>query len=81
MLRSYDQIRFEAPVSRLVAAGERCTIVAGGDERYRTRWHWHDCAMILLPVSGAVEFRDETRQAGTWLAEDRFVFVPKSRNA
>jgi len=79
MLRSYEQIRFDVPASRLLAAGERCFMVDGGGKGYRTRWHWHDCAMILLPISGSVEFRDETRHAGTWLAEDRFVVVPKTQ--
>jgi AraC family transcriptional regulator len=79
VLRSYDQIRFDVPASRLLAAGERCFMVDGGGKRYRTQWHWHDCAMILLPISGSVEFRDESRHAGTWLAQDRFVVVPKSQ--
>jgi AraC family transcriptional regulator len=79
MLRSYDQIRFDVSGSRLLAAGERCFMVDGGGKRYRTRWHWHDCVMILLPTSGSVEFRDESRHAGTWLAHDRFVVVPKTQ--
>ena len=79
MLRAYDQIRFDVPASRLVAAGERCFMVDGGGKRYRTLWHWHDCVMILLPTSGSVEFRDESRHAGTWLAHDRFVVVPRSQ--
>ena len=79
MLRSYEQIRFDVPAPRLLAAGDRCFMVDGGGKRYRTHWHWHDCAMILLPTSGSVEFRDETRQAGTWLAQDRFVVVPKTQ--
>src|SRR5258705_10740356 len=54
-------------------------MVDGGGTRYRTPWHWHDCAMILLPISGSVEFRDESRHAGTWLAQDRFVVVPKTQ--
>lgn len=54
-------------------------MVDGGGKRYRTQWHWHDCAMILLPISGSVEFRDESRHAGTWLAQDRFVVVPKTQ--
>jgi AraC family transcriptional regulator len=79
VLRSYDQIRFDVPASRLLAAGERCFMVDGGGQRYRTQWHWHDCAMILLPINGSVEFRDESRHAGTWLAQDRFVVVPKTQ--
>jgi AraC family transcriptional regulator len=79
VLRSYDQIRFDVPASRLLAAGERCFMVDGGGKRYRTHWHWHDCVMILLPISGSVEFRDESRHAGTWLAQDRFVVVPKTQ--
>ena len=79
MLRSYDQIRFDVPASRLLAAGEGCFMIDGGGKRYRTPWHWHDCVMILLPISGSIEFRDETRHAGTWLAQDRFVVVPKTQ--
>jgi len=67
------------PASRLLAAGERCFMVDGGGQRYRTQWHWHDCAMILLPINGSVEFRDESRHAGTWLAQDRFVVVPRTQ--
>ena len=79
MLRSYDQMRFDAPVSRLLAGDDRCFMVDGGGKGYRTRWHWHDCTMILLPTSGSMEFRDESRRAGTWLAQDRFVMVPKAQ--
>jgi AraC-like DNA-binding protein len=79
VLRSYDQIRFDVPASRLLAAGEGCFMIDGGGKRYQTPWHWHDCVMILLPVSGSVEFRDESRHAGTWLAQDRFVVVPKKQ--
>jgi AraC-like DNA-binding protein len=35
--------------------------------------------MILLPSRGAIQFKDETRRAGTWLSEDRFVVVPKTQ--
>jgi AraC family transcriptional regulator len=35
--------------------------------------------MILLPSRGAINFKDETRRAGTWLSEDRFVVVPKTQ--
>ena len=80
MLRSYDQIRFDVPASRLLAAGEGCFMIDGGGKRYRTPWHWHDCVMILLPICGSVEFSDESRHAGTWLAQDRFVVVPKSQS-
>lgn len=54
-------------------------MVDGGGKRYRMPWHWHDCAMILLPISGSIEFKDESRHAGTWLAQDRFVVVPKTQ--
>jgi AraC family transcriptional regulator len=50
----------------------------GGGDNYYMPWHWHDCLMILLPRVGSVDFRDETRRAGAWLSEDRFVVVPKN---
>lgn len=51
--------------------------MTGGGLHYRTQWHWHDCAMILMPARGTIAFRDETRRSVTWLSEDRFVVVPK----
>lgn len=51
--------------------------MTGGGLHYRTQWHWHDCAMILVPARGTIAFRDETRRSVTWLSEDRFVIVPK----
>lgn len=51
--------------------------MTGGGPQYRTQWHWHDCAMILVPARGTIAFRDETRGSVTWLSEDRFIFVPK----
>lgn len=51
--------------------------MTGGGPHYRTQWHWHDCAMILVPARGTIAFRDETRRSVTWLSEDRFVVVPK----
>jgi AraC-like DNA-binding protein len=77
MLRSFEQIRCSAPPSRLLDAGEHRAVVTGGGLQYRTQWHWHDCAMILIPASGTIAFRDETRRSVTWLSEGRFVVVPK----
>lgn len=51
--------------------------MTGGGLHYRTRWHWHDCAMILVPARGTIAFRDETRRSVTWVSEDRFVVVPR----
>ncbi|WP_164547385.1 MULTISPECIES: helix-turn-helix domain-containing protein [unclassified Bosea (in: a-proteobacteria)] len=51
--------------------------MTGGGRHYRTQWHWHDCAMILVPTRGTIAFRDETRRSVTWLSEGRFVVVPK----
>jgi len=51
--------------------------VTGGGPHYRTQWHWHDCAMILVPARGTIAFRDETRRSVTWVSEDRFIVVPR----
>jgi AraC-like DNA-binding protein len=78
MLRSIQTLRDTSADARIVAAdGDQFALVGGGNDYYMP-WHWHDCLMILLPRVGAVDFRDETRTAGTWLSEDRFVVVPKT---
>ncbi|MDB5653728.1 MAG: hypothetical protein JWQ94_1341 [Tardiphaga sp.] len=78
MLRSIQTLRDSSADARIIAAdGDPFALVGGGDEYYMP-WHWHDCLMILLPRVGAVNFRDETRTAGTWLTEDRFVVVPNT---
>jgi AraC-like DNA-binding protein len=77
MLRSFEQVRSSASPSRLLDAREQCATVTGGGLKYRTPWHWHDCAMVLMPASGTIALRDETRRSVTWLSEDRFVVVPK----
>lgn len=77
MLRSFEHIRHSAPPPRLLDASEQRAVVTGGGPDYRTQWHWHDCAMILVPARGTIAFRDETRRSVTWLSEDRFVVVPK----
>ena len=78
MLRSIQTLRDTSVDGRVLAAdGDQLALVGGGDDYYMP-WHWHDCLMILLPRVGAIDFRDETRKAGTWLSEDRFVVVPKS---
>jgi AraC-like DNA-binding protein len=77
MLRSFEHIRHSAPPPRLLDASEQRAVVTGGGLHYRTQWHWHDCAMILVPARGVIAFRDETRRSVTWLSEDRFVIVPK----
>lgn len=77
MLRSFEHIRLSAPPPRLLDASEQRAVVTGGGPHYRTQWHWHDCAMILVPVRGTIAFRDETRRSVSWLSEDRFIVVPK----
>ena len=78
MLRSIQTLRdISADARTLAADGDQLALVGGGDNYYMP-WHWHDCLMILLPRVGSVDFRDETRTAGTWLSEDRFVAVPKT---
>jgi AraC-like DNA-binding protein len=74
----YD-IRTAAPTSSLVAADEDHTILtAGGRGEYRIPWHSHDCIMIVMPVRGAINYRDESCRDGTCLSEERFVVVPKA---
>ncbi|HEV2513229.1 AraC family transcriptional regulator [Bosea sp. (in: a-proteobacteria)] len=77
MLRSFEHIRDSVPPPRLLDASEQRAVVTGGGPHYRTQWHWHDCAMILVPARGTIAFRDETRRSVAWLSEDRFVVVPK----
>ncbi|MGO4739904.1 helix-turn-helix domain-containing protein [Bosea sp. 2KB_26] len=76
MLRSIQQLRDTSAVGALLADGQEQLTLMGGGSEYRMPWHWHDCLMIFLPHVGAVDFRDETRQSGAWLSEDRFVVVP-----
>jgi AraC-like DNA-binding protein len=60
---------------RRASDGAPLALIGGGDD-YHTPWHWHDCLMIMLPRIGAVDFRDESRKAGSWLSEDQFAVVP-----
>jgi AraC-like DNA-binding protein len=75
MLRSCDEIRSEAPDAQLISSGADHAVVSGGGASYRTKWHWHDCLMILLPGKGAVSFRHEKFRS--WLSAERFIVVPK----
>jgi len=78
--RRHDEIRSIAPSSCVIASDEHHTVLAaGGDETFRIPWHSHDCLMILMPIRGAINFRDELYRDGTCLSEDRFVVVPKGR--
>ncbi len=76
-IHHYD-IRFAAPSSSVVASDDHHTIlVAGGRGEYRIPWHAHDCMMIVMPIRGAINYRDETSPGGTCLSEERFVVVPE----
>ncbi len=78
--RHYDDIRSTAPSSSVLASDEHHTVLmAGGMRTFRVPWHSHDCLMILLPLRGAINLRDEAYQRGTWLSEERFAVVPKTR--
>ncbi len=77
MLRSIQQLRDASTAAALLADSEEQLALLGGGGAYHVPWHWHDGLMIFLPEAGAVDFRDETRKAGAWLGEDRFVVVPK----
>ncbi|HEV7324811.1 MAG TPA: AraC family transcriptional regulator [Bosea sp. (in: a-proteobacteria)] len=78
MLRSIQQLRDTSTAAALLADSEEQLALFGGGGEYHVPWHWHDCLMIFLPEVGAVDFRDETRRAGAWLSEERFVVVPKA---
>jgi AraC family transcriptional regulator len=78
MLRSIQTLRSTSSDARILAADDGQLVLVGGGDNYHMPWHWHDCLMILLPRVGSVDFRDETRKAGAWLSEDRFVVVPKN---
>jgi AraC family transcriptional regulator len=78
MLRSIQALRQDSTDVRILAADDGHLALAGGGDKYHMPWHWHDCLMILLPRVGSIDFRDETRKAGAWLSEDRFVVVPKN---
>src|SRR6266516_7628150 len=77
MLRSIQQLRETSPAAAMLAADDDQLTLEGGGDAYYMPWHWHDCLMIFLPCTGAVDFRDETRRTGAWLSEDRFAVVRK----
>lgn len=77
MLRSFERLRQTAS-PRLVAADDEYAAVRGGGD-YAMPWHWHDCLMFILPSSGTIELKHESRRAGTWLSQDRFAVVPAER--
>lgn len=76
MLRSLQTLRETTTDADRCAAGDAPLALTGGGDDYHTPWHWHDCLMIMLPRIGAVDFRDESRKAGSWLSEDQFAVVP-----
>jgi AraC family transcriptional regulator len=74
----HHDIRTAAPASSLVASDDHYTILtAGGRGEYRIPWHSHDCLMVLMPVRGAINYRDEFSPDGSCLSEERFVVVPE----
>jgi AraC family transcriptional regulator len=77
MLRSIQTLHEDSTAARILAADEGRLALVGGGDQYHMPWHWHDCLMILLPRVGTIDFRDETRKAGAWISDDRFVVVPK----
>ncbi len=76
MLRSLQTLRETATDAHRCAPDDTPLALIGGGDDYHTPWHWHDCLMIMLPRIGAVDFRDESRKAGSWLSEDQFAVVP-----
>lgn len=78
MLRSLQTLRETSTDARILAADDDHLALLGGGDDYHTPWHWHDCLMIMLPRVGAIDFRDESRKAGSWLSEERFAVVPQT---
>lgn len=73
----YD-IRTAAPSSSLVASDDYHTILTAGSRgQYRIPWHSHDCWMIIMPVRGAINYRDEFSPDGSCLSEERFAVIPE----
>ena len=74
----HQDIRTAAPPSSLVASDDHHTVLtAGGRGEYRIPWHSHDCLMVIMPVRGAINYRDEFSPDGACLSEERFVVVPE----
>jgi len=78
MLRSLQTLRESSSDARMLASDDDHLALLGGGDDYHTPWHWHDCLMIMLPRIGAVDFRDESRKAGSWLSEQQFAVVPRT---
>ena len=79
MLRSFDLVIGEASPVSIVAVDGGLAALRGGGEAYAAPWHWHDCIMLLIPSTGALEFQDEDRRSRTWITRDRFAIVPAFR--
>lgn len=79
MLRSFDVLRDGASADAVIVSGDESLVLKGGGEAYAMPWHWHDCVMLLLPATGAVDLRHEDRPEGSWVSEDRFALVPAGR--
>lgn len=76
MLRSLQTLRDTSMDANMRASVDAPLALLGGGDDYHMPWHWHDCLMIMLPRIGAVDFRDESRKAGSWLSEEQFAVVP-----
>ena len=79
MLRSFELVTGEASTASIVAIDGGLAALRGGGEAYAAPWHWHDCAMLLIPSTGALGFQDEDRKGKTWITKDRFAIVPAFR--
>lgn len=79
MLRALQTLRQTARPGALIAADDERAVFKGGGDGYIRPWHWHDCLMVLLPTTGAVDIRYEDRPEAAWITEDRFAVVPANR--
>jgi AraC-like DNA-binding protein len=79
MLRSFDLVTGEALPASIVAINDGLAALRGGGPAYAAPWHWHDCTMLLIPSTGALDFQDEDRKGKTWITRDRFAIVPAFR--
>lgn len=79
MLRDFQALCQTAAPGTLIATGDERAVLRGGGDGYNMPWHWHDCFMLLLPTTGALDTRYEDRPAAAWISEDRLAVVPANR--
>jgi len=83
MLRSFEAVRQQASAPVLGRAHDPLAVLLEGAGCYRAlgigQWHWHDCAVLLIPRVGAVSLRHEDDRNITWITQDEFLLLPSGR--